>query len=224
MTASDEEFEDFLKRRKPTFRAPDDMFEPPEELDRVVLRQAREAIETPRPLRVFSAPRWAAPVALAATLLLAVTVIFQAGMPQTQSPVPEVTVQNVAQRLDNPQPEAAMAPAPAANKVARESARATGPVVVELAAPAEMDRYATPPPSAPVMADNTMEKASPARAMAGAAMESAATAVVPAWRRDSKSWLAEIERLRSAGDVARAEAELAEYRRQQRAYAGAPDR
>jgi hypothetical protein len=46
----------------------------------------------------------------------------------------------------------------------------------------------------------------------------------PAWRRDTKSWLAEIERLRNAGDIARAEAELAEYKRQQRAYAGAPDR
>jgi hypothetical protein len=49
-------------------------------------------------------------------------------------------------------------------------------------------------------------------------------AEVPAWRRDTRSWLAEIERLRSTGDIARAEAELAEYKRQQRAYAGAPDR
>ena len=35
----------------------------------------------------------------------------------------------------------------------------------------------------------------------------------------SKTWLAEIERLRNAGDTARADAELAEYKRQQRAYA-----
>ena len=47
---------------------------------------------------------------------------------------------------------------------------------------------------------------------------------VPTWRRDSKTWLAEIERLRNAGDTARADAELAEYKRQQRAYAVAPDR
>src|SRR5687767_12870330 len=114
MTASDDEFEDFLKRRKPTFRAPDEMFEPPEELDRVILRQAREAIETPRPLRIFRSPRWAAPVALAATLLLAVTVVFQAGMPAKREPVPEVTVQNVAQRVDHPRAETAMAPAPSA--------------------------------------------------------------------------------------------------------------
>ena len=72
MTGSDDEFDDFLRRRKPVFRSPDDMFEPPAELDRVVLRQAREAIESERPLKVFRGPRWAAPVALAATMLLAV--------------------------------------------------------------------------------------------------------------------------------------------------------
>jgi len=68
MGGSDDDFDDFLKRRKPVFRSPDDMFEPPAELDRVVLRRAREAIESERPLRVFRNPRWATPVALAATL------------------------------------------------------------------------------------------------------------------------------------------------------------
>jgi hypothetical protein len=56
------------------------------------------------------------------------------------------------------------------------------------------------------------------------ASPSAASTEGPAWRHDAKSWLAEIERLRNAGDTARADAELAEYKRQQRAYAGAPDR
>ena len=51
----------------------------------------------------------------------------------------------------------------------------------------------------------------------------AKAAEAPAWRRDSKSWLAEIERLRNAGDIARADAELAEYKRQHRAYAVSPD-
>ena len=89
MTGSDDEFDDFLKRRKPLFRAPDDMFEPPAELDRVVLRQAREAIESDRPLRVFRAPRWSAPIAIAATLVLAFTVMFHAGMPLKPSRCPK---------------------------------------------------------------------------------------------------------------------------------------
>ena len=98
MTGSDDEFDDFLKRRKPVFRSPDDMFEPPAELDRVVLRHAREAIESDRPARVFRNPRWAAPVALAASLLLGFTMLFYAGLPQKQAPVPEVTVQNIADK------------------------------------------------------------------------------------------------------------------------------
>ena len=240
MTASDEEFEDFLKRRKHRFRPSDDVFEPPEELDRVVLRQAREAIETPRPLGVFRGPRWAAPVALAATLVLAVAVVFHAGMPQKHEPVAEVSVQSVAQRVDYPAaememaPAAAPAPAVAANKVAREAADASGPVVVDLAPPAEERAIASPPPpSAPVLARNATERAVRERVEADASADSAAvaksapaalSAEVPAWRRDTRSWLAEIERLRNAGDTARADAELAEYKRQQRAYAGAPDR
>ena len=209
MTASDDEFEDFLKRRSPRFRAPDDMVEPPSELDRVVLRQAREAIETPRPLRVFRGPRWAAPVALAATLVLAVGVVFYGGLPQERGPVPEVTVQNVAERVDYP-------PAAAANYEAREEADSSGPVVVDLAAP--------PPAAAPVLA-RSAEASARASGMAGTTMDSAAKATeIPSWRHDAKTWLAEIERLRNAGDSAAAEAELAEYKHQQRAYAVAPDR
>ena len=159
MTGPDDEFEEFLKRRKPVFRRPDDdMFEPPAELDRVVLRQAREAIEPPEPMRVFSAPRWSMPLALAATLLIAFAVIFKAGMPQDTAPKAEVTVQSITDRVET----------------------ATAPVV--------------------------------------------AAGEVPAWRRDPKAWEAEIQRLRDSGDTARAEAEYAEFKRAQRAYASSPDR
>ena len=181
MTGSDDEFEEFLKRRKPVFRRPDDeMFEPPAELDRVVLRQAREAIKPEEPMRVFSAPRWSMPIALAATLGLAFTVIFHAGSPQKSEPRPEVIVQNVAEQVEAP-----VAPA------------------------------ASPPPA-------------PVREMATPGVETASVPMVasevPAWRRDPKAWQAEIQRLRDAGDVARAEAEYAEFKRAQRAYASSPDR
>ncbi|HEU4780922.1 MAG TPA: hypothetical protein VFS58_13650 [Steroidobacteraceae bacterium] len=190
MSGSDEEFEDFLKRRKAVFqRTQDELFEPPAELDRVVLRQAREAIKPEEPMRVFSAPRWSMPIALAATLVLAFTVIFQAGMPTTQSPTPEVTVQNVAERVDHP-----------------ESAKAARSAVVESASGERS------------VADVSID------APASAAAPLADAADAPAWRRDAKTWLAEIERLRNAGDAARAEAEFAEFKRQQRAFAVAPDR
>ena len=230
MTGVDDEFEDFLKRRKPRFRSPDDLFEPPAELDRVVLRQAREAIESERPLKVFHGPRWAAPMALAATLLLAVTVILQTGMPPKRAPVPEVTVQNVSERIEMSDAAAPMAPAPSvANNQARDDTVASDTVTVDLATPmtakrenarsnvsdAEAESYAAPPPSAaPAIASRPSE----ATAMG------APPAEVPVWRRDPKTWKAEIDRLRNAGETARADAELAEFNRQQRAYAVGPDR
>jgi hypothetical protein len=200
MGGVDDDFNDFLKRRKPVFRSPDDLFEPPAELDRVVLRQAREAIESERPVRVFRNPRWAMPLALAATLVLGFTVMFYAGLPQSRAPVPEVSVQNIAERVD-------MAPAPAPMEPAAAVVANNQAVVVDLNAPmvARRERVAGDAPSA-------------------SAESATVSAEVPAWRRDAKSWLAEIERLRDAGDTARAETELAEYKRQQRAYAGAPDR
>ena len=88
MTSPDDEFDDFLARRKPVFRrSTEDPFEPPEELDRIVLRRAREAIEREPPERVYHGPRWGMPVALAATLLLVFTVVLHLGV-QNKAPVP----------------------------------------------------------------------------------------------------------------------------------------
>jgi len=238
MEGSDDDFDDFLKRRKPVFRSPDDMFEPPAELDRVVLRHAREAIESERPLRVFRNPRWATPVALAATLLLAFTVLFYAGLPQKEAPVPEVTVQNITERVDMPQAEAPMGSAPSvvANNQRVADEKSGDAVVVDLNAPMVARREsvadAAPPPAAPMVARASETAAreqgtattSADSSTVATASPSAASTEAPTWRRDAKTWLAEIERLRNAGDTARADAELAEYKRQQRAYAGAPDR
>jgi len=199
MAGADDEFEDFLNRRKPVFRPPaDETFEPPAELDRVVLRQAREAIKPPEPMRMFSAPRWSMPIALAATLVLAFTVIFRAGMPPPkQASKSEVTVQNVAEAVEAP--TAVAAPAPAEPERARSMANASNARRAD--ASVAMD------------------------APAGAASAPAAKASgVPDWRTDPKSWLAEIQRLRDAGDAVRADAEYAEFKREHRAYAVAPDR
>jgi hypothetical protein len=159
----DEEFDDFLSRRKPLFRrAPGDPLEPPGEVDRLVLRQAREAIELDRPQPAFRGANWGAPLAIAATLLVTFTVVLHF-MGSQKPPVPEVTVQQVTQPVEAATP---------------------GPV-----------------PSAEADAART-----------------------PDYRRDSQSWLAQIEALRAMGRTAEADAELAEFKRRNRAYAGAPDR
>ena len=166
MSGPDDEFDDFLSRRKPLFRrGSEEVFGPPEELDRIVLRQAREAIESDRPQRVFRGMQWGAPLAIAATLLVTFAVLMHATLPK-RAPAGEISVQQTAQRSEGP---AAAAAAPAAGE-------------------------------------------------ATAAVEK------PQWRRDSQSWLAHIERLRTEGRSAEADAEMAEYKRAHRAYATAPDR
>jgi len=204
MTGPDDDFENFLNRRKPVFERPrDEQFEPPAELDRVVLRQAREAIKSDEPMKVFSAPRWSVPLALAATLVLAFTVIFQAGMPPKKVAHPEVTVQNVAEDVGSSQPQVEPASSSAA---------------------ADLARPAPPAPPARSAVVDAMSREHGAASPSMAAPATASPAEVPAWRRDTKTWMAEIERLRNAGNATAADAEYAEFKRQQRAYAVAPDR
>jgi hypothetical protein len=277
MTGHDDEFEDFLRRKRPLFSRPgEEPLEPPAELDRLILRQARDAIQEPKPERVFRAPGWGMPVALAATLVLAFTVILHtANSPDRVAG--EVAVQNVARSVETA-PVAAAAPpaaelaeaaaAPPANysRNAEAGAPASGVIVADLieteadaraqgvaadvararaaahsagdralVAREEADRYAEPPGPIPTPADAAPASASvlsksasgayaPARADAPDAVARKAPASSPDYRRDSKTWLAEIERLRTTGDAARADAELAEFKRQHRAYATSPDR
>ena len=208
----DTEFEDFLKRRRPLFRHDvDDGLEPPAELDRIVLRQARQAIESDRPLRLFRMPRWAAPVAIAATLVLGMSVVFKTAMP-LKDRVPEVTVEAVAQRIEYPR--AADLPPPPAP--VQEETSANGAYIVDLGAPASAG---TPEP-----AQREVAKVARADTQTVAASAPAPAADAPAWRRDARSWQAEIERLRASGDTSRADDEQAEYNRQYRALAVSPDR
>jgi len=252
MTGPDDEFDDFLTRRKPIFRrSMEDPFEPPEELDRIVLRQAREAIEPERPEQVYHGPRWGMPVALAATLLLVFTVVLHVGVPNN-APVPEVTVQNINQQIEHP--VAASRPMSEAPAQGVDESAAAGDVdtpMADLRAPTartrdglgippgsfaseeEGTRYAPAPPPAPPVASTasrtdpstppgTVVMSAPPPSEAERAVARASSS--PAWRRDATTWLAEIERLRAAGKVAEADAEQAEFKRQHRAYAVSPDR
>ena len=202
MSDTDDEFDDFLRRRKPVFRrSTEDPFEPPEELDRIVLRQAREAIERERPERVYQGPRWGMPVALAASLLLVFSVVLHFGArQQAPEPVAEVTVQTISQEFEYPTAPAAPGSFASADEGTRHAAPAQPPV--------------------PPMSTADRARLRPAD---GAEPAVASAAPTPAWRRDAASWRAEIERLRAAGRTAEADAEQAEFQRQQRAYAGSPD-
>lgn len=238
MNSPDDQFDDFLRRRRPMFGRDEDL-EPPLELDRVVLRQAREAIESERPHRVFRAPSWGMPVALAATLLLAFTIILRVGAPEAMKK-PEVTVQNISRQIEIPAAAPAPAPMPEAVRAAppietsSAGSREDAPVIVDLGASASEAETAAPAGSRARRLDKVADAAGAGRGFASgtaaarsvqpSAGATPGAAPKPAYRRDSGTWLAEIDRLRAAGETARADAELAEYKREHRAYAGAPDR
>lgn len=242
MTSPDDEFDDFLRRRRPMFGRPmfdrDGELEPPIEVDRLVLRQAREAIEAERPHRVFRAPSWGMPVAMAATLLLAFTIILRVGTTEAVKK-PEVTIQTVSRQIEMPPaapaaPAAAPTTAPAEAPALTAQSREGDAVVVELGASANEAEAAGPARPRAQRLEKVADAAGSTRSFASdeatarisqpAARSKSTAAPKPEFRRDSKTWLAEIERLRSAGETARADAELAEYKREHRAYAGAPDR
>jgi hypothetical protein len=78
----DDEFELYLKRRLPIHQRISalERLEPPEDLDRIVITKARQAIQSPSPVRIFRAPKWALPVGLAATIIISFTVLLHLGV------------------------------------------------------------------------------------------------------------------------------------------------
>ncbi len=78
----DDEFEAYLKRRTPIDKGTRsrEQLEPPPELDRIVIGKARKAIQGASPLNMYHAPKWALPVALAATILISFAVLLDLGV------------------------------------------------------------------------------------------------------------------------------------------------
>ena len=232
MTGPDD-FEDFVARRKPVFRRDDDPLEPPPELDRIVLRQAREAIRIEEPEPAYRGASWGMPVAMAATLLVVFSVFLHLGV-QKNEPKGEVTVQTVSQSVDS----MAAPPPPAPAEAPQAAAADADPLVADLgrsgsrarvggssfATEPETSRYNPPAPPPPVATTGTPADAGRTSTAAAPPEPAVASASAPAWRRDAQSWQAKIQELRAEGKAAEAEAEQAEFKRQHRAYAGSPDR
>ena len=220
------------------------MFEPPAELDRLVLRQAREAIENDRPLRVFRAPRWARrslwrqPVAgvhghlsalacrrsasrcrghgadrrAARRVPAAAPADSASNYPPGRSPPRAAPPARHASASENPaptvEPATALPERPRAKPHVADVAQpvATGEVFVS---EAEASRYAAPPAAAPSRrAARRCARADGAQLDLRNDFARRRTNAprpkrrhrVPRWRRDAKTWLAEIERLRNAGE------------------------
>jgi hypothetical protein len=221
----DPEFEAFLKRRSPMHRRLSDLdhIEPSTELDRFVLTRAREAIESPPQAPVYRATRWAMPLGLAASILIAFTVVLNIDSPN-----------GAAEKRVVLQTKTAAAPAPSAGSAHTESSReestaaASAPSTaltdsadsaVSPEAQAE-DSRATKAESSPLLASangvRTMRPSPGVAAQTGAGASSAPPRSPSPSNADvhatAESWLREINRLRAAGKTAEAERELTAFR------------
>jgi hypothetical protein len=229
MSGSDDEFDEFLARKRPLFRRPgDDDVEPPHDIDRLVLRQARDAIKPSQPERLYRGPGWGVPLAVAATLLVCLSMVLHVVMPKKAAP--ESPTQRIAHEVEVA-PATGTTDASAGNfdatpnnppvpLTANRGAVTTSAADSSAAASAPAAAAAAPPASA-APAARAAAAASPA---ASPAAERVAQSADTPWRGDARSWRAEIERLRAEGKTSEADAELALYKRQHRAYASSPDR
>jgi len=210
----DPEFEDFLRRRSPMHRRLSDFdhAEPSVELDRLVLSRAREAIETPAQPPIYRATRWAMPVGLAATILLAFSILLSIGrhQPARQKQVASTASPVVAAVPAESQGQAQSAAAMVADEaIATGSARARDAFGEQPEAPLAA--------SAPDLSLSDRPLVASARS---ARVMPAAPSAENASHADVESWLREIARLRAEGKTAEAERELLAFRQAYPGHAG----
>ena len=187
--------------------------EPPDWLDQRILTAARTAVK-PRPTPAISWlwPRvsrfWAAPVALAATVVLAVG--LWRGLPPTSElgGTPAPMEEKAAPSLARPAAELNAARARSADTVVAPPT-VPSPTLPSSAKPDEQRLIR--PRAMPEPARSESFQAAPARRPAD---EEATSLHQPADRRSPSAWRAEIAELRRQGRTAEAEARLAEFRRQ----------
>jgi hypothetical protein len=252
----DEAFEAFLRRRSVLPESFADKLEPPAALDHAVLNEAREAIRsgaapdggtmvtaaagptaavttvgapTPGKQQTHRPPRWAVPVALAATVLLCLSVVLNVSL-NTNRPTPErqrAAVVRAEAGADAGEQRDSISGDIPSNEVILPEAKVAGspgphaPVAAEPAAPAphapmqakaveheRVDATAAYAPHAPVQTEAATATAAPADEPRVAA-RSAAVAPHPA---DPKVWLRQIEALRAAGQNDHAAAEMSRFR------------
>jgi hypothetical protein len=80
----DPEFEAYLRRRARLDRRLYSLprLEPPQELDRIIIGRAREAIQPSPSVRHFRAPKWAVPLGMAASLFVSFSLVLDVGLRQ----------------------------------------------------------------------------------------------------------------------------------------------
>lgn len=203
MTDPDDEheFQAFLKRRTllPNAMRADEQLEPPVALDASVLKRARESIPTGK--QPHKAARWALPVALAATILLCLSVVLNVSL-NTNRPTAGGAERREIVNGDIPSGE-----------VILPETKLVGPVPPQSSV---IDQVAAAPP-----AQNDRERPTDSAADKAASF-TARAGVAPPHPADPKTWLRQIDALRAAGKTAQADAELRRFQAVFPSYATKP--
>lgn len=216
-----DELESFLARRSllPPELAQHENAQPPAQLDRAVLAQARATIEPPKRHSLPRSSRWMVPVALAATIVLSLAIVIELQRPTARDATavmadreapPTATV-----RSERFEPESSDA---AATRAAERLEKSAAP-------PAQSRLPAASAESRALL--SSRNRAVPMESQAAAAAESAETATAASARApappeaeadsritsDPRAWLERIERLRTDGATEQAEREWQAFRK-----------
>jgi hypothetical protein len=182
----DEAFESYLKGRSVLPGAPpDDRLEPPAALDAIVLKKAREAIKASAApdtgkQQMQRAPRWAVPVALAATIMLCLSVVMNISL-NTNRPTQQLT----AARDDGDRRESVPGDIPSREVILPEAKVAEAPAPH---APVVAEQLVPPPRgNAPMASAPAADEPRVAARAAGSAAGSAADKATAFGRRADAS-------------------------------------
>jgi hypothetical protein len=189
----DLEFEAYLRRRSVLSereRGADNL-EPPHDLDDIVLRKARQAIQAPKELPLYRAPRWALPVGIVATILLCLSVALNVSLNSHRPEEPVSPGATVAVPEDRP----ALSSAPPTT-----APSTTAPSTVAPSTPAPAAAAPAAPRTGPADAISLKSTRAPQEGVAADA------------GRDPDAWLEQIRALRAAGKTAAADAEWRRFR------------
>jgi hypothetical protein len=203
----DDEFEAYLKRQVPIHKGKtsSERPEPPPELDRIILGNARKAIQSRSPLRLYRAPKWALPVGLAVTIVMSFAVLLGLGVRSLRHP-DAATLQSTSSNASLREPQAVAEPSPA-------TPTAPWPPSAKGAAAAASSS------AAPVTEQFSEDKARTRGARADIAARRSRNAADSADHADPVTWLARIEKLRTAGLTAQADQELKRFHEAYPGYA-----
>jgi hypothetical protein len=161
----DEVFEAYLKRRSVLPNALDDRLEPPAALDEIVLQRAGEAIKAQAApdatQQTVRAPRWAMPVALAATILLCLSVVLNISL-NTNRPTPNLQHMTAARTNVSPDAEAGARGDGRTNNDGERRESVSGDVPSHEVILTEAKVAGSPAPRAPVVADSAVASPPPA--------------------------------------------------------------